>query len=68
MELTHSHELTWRKSSLSSAEGGNCVEVATNLPGVVAVRDSKDPLGPVLTFTPGEWGAFIAGVRADELS
>ncbi|MEV8638808.1 DUF397 domain-containing protein [Streptosporangium sp. NPDC051023] len=63
MELTHSHELTWRKSSLSSAEGGNCVEVATNLPGVVAVRDSKDPSGPALAFTPTGWSAFVDGVK-----
>lgn len=36
----------WRKSSKSSGNGGNCVEVARNLPGIVAVRDSKDPDGP----------------------
>ena len=35
----------WRKSSYSSSTGQNCVEVATNLPGIVAVRDSKDPTG-----------------------
>ena len=53
----------WRKSSYSSANGGNCVEVASNLPGAVAVRDSKDPHGPALIFTPDEWEAFTAGVR-----
>jgi hypothetical protein len=42
----------WRKSSLSSGNGGQCVEVASNLPGLVAVRDSKDPDGPKLFFTP----------------
>jgi hypothetical protein len=56
----------WRKSSFSSANGGQCVEVAGNLPGVVAVRDSKDPDGPVLVFTPGGWQAFAAGVRRGE--
>ena len=35
----------WRKSSRSNGSGGNCVEVASNLPGIVAVRDSKDPQG-----------------------
>ena len=42
----------WRKSSFSGGSGGNCVEVAGNLPGVIAVRDSKDPGGPVLLY-PG---------------
>ncbi|MET7805884.1 DUF397 domain-containing protein [Micromonospora chersina] len=50
----------WRKASRSNANGGACVEVADNLPGVVAVRDSKDPSGPVLTFDPASWRAFVA--------
>ncbi|MEU4780646.1 DUF397 domain-containing protein [Micromonospora sp. NPDC023633] len=50
----------WRKSTRSSSNGGACVEVADNLPGVVAVRDSKDPAGPALTFTPVAWRAFVA--------
>lgn len=54
----------WRKSSYSGNGGGNCVEVAYNLPRVVAVRDSKDPDGPVLTLTPGMWRHFIADVKA----
>ena len=49
----------WRKSSRSGSSGGNCVEVADNLPGVVAVRDSKDPTGPALTFAPTAWRAFV---------
>ena len=57
----------WRKSTRSGGNGGQCVEVATNLPGIVAVRDSKDPEGAVLVFTPGEWEAFMMGVRAGEL-
>jgi hypothetical protein len=55
----------WRKSTYS-ANGSTCVEVARNLPGIVAVRDSKDPHGPNLDFTPAEWQAFTAGVRGGE--
>jgi hypothetical protein len=58
--------LTWRKSSYSGSNGGNCVEIADNLSGVVAVRDSKDPGGPVLAFGPDEWRAFTAAVKAGE--
>ncbi|MEU3166858.1 DUF397 domain-containing protein [Streptosporangium sp. NPDC006930] len=56
----------WRKSSLSGPNGGQCVEVAANLPGAVAVRDSKDPHGPNLLFTPGEWRAFVGGIKSGE--
>ena len=55
----------WRKSSRSSGSGsGDCVEVADNLPGVVAVRDSKDPRGPALVFPPTAWAAFLLDTRA----
>jgi Domain of unknown function (DUF397) len=57
---------TWRKSSYSGSNGGQCVEVAVNLPRVVAVRDSKDKAGPALTFTADGWRAFLAGARAGE--
>lgn len=56
----------WRKSSHSGSNGGTCVEVADNMPGVIAVRDSKDPAGPVLAFAPDEWQAFTAGIRSGE--
>jgi hypothetical protein len=52
----------WRKSSFS-ADQGECVEVASNLPGVLAVRDSKNPTGSALIFTPGEWDAFLTGLK-----
>ncbi|MFI5834735.1 DUF397 domain-containing protein [Micromonospora sp. NPDC051300] len=52
----------WRKSSRSNGQGGACVEVAGDLPGVVAVRDSKDPAGPVLAFDSDAWRAFVTGV------
>ena len=48
----------WRIST-HSANGSTCVEVARNLPGIVVVRDSKNRQGPVLTFTPHAWRAFI---------
>ncbi len=53
----------WRKSSLSQMNG--CIEVAF-VRGGVAVRDSKDPSGPVLLFTPHEWTAFLGGARNGE--
>ncbi|MET7969132.1 DUF397 domain-containing protein [Micromonospora sp. NPDC005305] len=56
MDLTGAR---WRKSTRSGSNGGSCVEVADNLPGLVGVRDSKDPSGPVLTFTPETWRAFV---------
>ncbi|MEO3857837.1 DUF397 domain-containing protein [Acrocarpospora sp. B8E8] len=56
----------WKKSSRSGNNGGNCVEVANNLPGLVAVRDSKNPDGPTLIFTPAEWRAFVGGVNLGE--
>jgi hypothetical protein len=58
---------TWRKSSYSGGNGGGCVEVARDLPGIVAVRDSKDRSGPVLTFTPAEWETFTAGLKSGKL-
>jgi hypothetical protein len=55
----------WRKSVRSGPNCDNCVEVAF-VDGATAVRNSKDPTGPVVIFTPGEWGAFIGGVRDGE--
>ncbi|MFV8130687.1 DUF397 domain-containing protein [Streptomyces syringium] len=49
----------WFKSTYSGTDS-NCVEVA-HAPGVIGVRDSKNPCGPVLTFGPVAWGAFLAG-------
>ena len=55
----------WVKSSLSLANG-NCVEVASLPDGGIGVRNSRDVTGPVLQFTPGEWHAFLGGVRNGE--
>ncbi|MBD0739326.1 DUF397 domain-containing protein [Streptomyces sp. CBMA29] len=54
----------WRKST-ASVGNGECVEVAF-VPNAVAMRDSKDPTGPALLFTPGEWSAFTRGVQDGE--
>jgi len=54
----------WRKSSYSSAQG-DCVEVAPLPDGGRAVRDSKDPRGPVLRFTAESWKAFTERIRTD---
>jgi hypothetical protein len=62
MEISASH-IEWRKSTHSSQ--GGCLEVAV-IEGQVAIRDSKNRRGPVLKFTPVEWGDFIAGVRAGQ--
>ena len=55
---------TWRKSTRSGTNGGECVEVAT-VPGLVGVRDSRDTAGPVLAFGPAAWSAFLDGLRDD---
>lgn len=57
--------VVWRKSSRCDNSGPNCVEVAF-VDEAVAVRDSKDPAGPVLVFTDGEWGAFVGGAKDSE--
>ncbi|MFI0411818.1 DUF397 domain-containing protein [Actinomadura sp. 3N508] len=56
----------WRKSSYSSPNGGECVEVAKGTDGVFA-RDSKDANGPTLRFDPDEWRVFLASVKKGDL-
>jgi Domain of unknown function (DUF397) len=53
----------WQKSSYSG-QSGNCIEVARNLPTVVAIRDSKSPDGPNLLVSPKTWQAFLLSLRA----
>ncbi|MFC5750589.1 DUF397 domain-containing protein [Actinomadura rugatobispora] len=59
MELS---AVTWRKSSQSTSTGGECVEVG-DLHGAIAVRDSKDPDGPVLAVDRDVFGGFLARVK-----
>ncbi|MFI8459861.1 DUF397 domain-containing protein [Kitasatospora sp. NPDC085464] len=61
-DLSH---VSWFKSSHSD-NGGTCVEVSSDLPGVVPVRDSKDPGGPALVFPIGVWRSFVAAAVAGE--
>ncbi|WP_329135676.1 DUF397 domain-containing protein [Streptomyces sp. NBC_01476] len=61
-------DAVWRKSSYSGgADPDSCVEVADGFPGIVPVRDSKDPHGPALIFPAPSWSAFINEVKADRL-
>jgi len=60
---THFQHATWRKSSRSNGNGGaNCVEVAV-VAQVIGVRDSKNPTGAVLQFTPVDWESFVDGTK-----
>jgi hypothetical protein len=56
--------ISWRKSTYSIGNGDNCVEVARAGGTLIAVRDSKNPGGPMLTFSRGEWRAFIGGLKS----
>ena len=57
---------TWRKSSFSDGGDANCIEVADNFPGLLPVRDSKDPDGPALLFPTEAFAAFVAGVKSGQ--
>ncbi|MEU0917134.1 MULTISPECIES: DUF397 domain-containing protein [Streptomyces] len=59
---------TWRRSSYSNQDGGQCLEVADDFAPVVPVRDSKNPHGPVLTFAAAGWSSFVAAVNGGDLS
>lgn len=58
-------ELSWVKSSYSGVQGGDCIEIAPT-PHTIHVRDSKDPEGPILGFTPDAWAAFVAYARTQD--
>ncbi|MFI2262087.1 DUF397 domain-containing protein [Streptomyces tubercidicus] len=54
----------WRKSSYSNSNGGECVEIADGFPGLVPVRDSKNPQGPALVIPAEAWAAFVGCLKA----
>lgn len=56
--------LAWRKASYSGDQGGNCLEVAETPGATVAVRDSKNPVGPVLAFRPDAFRQFVSWAGA----
>ncbi|MFF3378514.1 DUF397 domain-containing protein [Streptomyces sp. NPDC002680] len=60
--FTASDVENWVKSSYSN-NGGNCLEVSKDLPGVVPVRDSKNFRGPILVASEAAWGAFVEHVK-----
>jgi Domain of unknown function (DUF397) len=64
-DLSHSN---WVKSSYSNGQGGACVECATSLGGIVAVRDSKDPDGLALAFAAESWRAFTSHVKIGRMA
>ncbi|PZG39604.1 DUF397 domain-containing protein [Spongiactinospora gelatinilytica] len=53
----------WRKATASGGNGGECVEVATNIPGTILIRDSKNPTGPTLRISPTDWTDFISQIK-----
>ncbi len=66
VEIAPLGDATWHKST-HSQQNGSCVEVADNLPGVLAIRDSKNPDGPTLLFPPAAWRTFTASVKSGDL-
>jgi hypothetical protein len=62
MDTTHPSPVRWRRPARSGSNG-NCVEIAA-ADTTIAVRDSRDPHGPRLAFTPGQWQVFTATLRA----
>lgn len=64
----NSHDLstaTWRKSSHSGSNGGDCIEIAPEFAHIVPVRDSKNPDGPALVFPTPAWATFLAAIKRD---
>ncbi|MER6106180.1 DUF397 domain-containing protein [Streptomyces sp. NPDC001832] len=59
--------VTWRRSSYSNSDGGQCVEVSDDFATVVPVRDSKSPHGPVLVFPATGWAFFVSALRGGQL-
>ncbi|MER6052995.1 DUF397 domain-containing protein [Streptomyces sp. NPDC001793] len=58
----------WYKSSYSDGHGGSCLEVSKDLPGLVPVRDSKNPSGPALVFPADGWATFVSAVKGGRIA
>ena len=65
MEGTNRHMSTWRKSTYSGGNGGNCVEVCADGPAVL-VRDTKDRAGALVAFDAGSWRRFAATIKSTD--
>ncbi|MFE7626649.1 DUF397 domain-containing protein [Streptomyces sp. NPDC057509] len=64
--MTHSPELStarWRRSSYSNTNGGECVEISDDFPGLIPVRDSKNPTGPTLVVQAAAWTEFVTFLK-----
>ncbi|MYY02265.1 MULTISPECIES: DUF397 domain-containing protein [unclassified Streptomyces] len=64
--MNHSPELSsarWRRSSYSNTDGGECVEISDDFPGIIPVRDSKNPTGPALVVQAAAWNGFVASLK-----
>ncbi|ROQ69544.1 uncharacterized protein DUF397 [Streptomyces sp. 840.1] len=64
--MNHSPELStarWRSSSYSNSNGGECIEISDDFPGVVPVRDSKNAAGPAIVVEASAWGAFVSSLK-----
>ncbi|WP_406449317.1 DUF397 domain-containing protein [Streptomyces sp. NBC_00876] len=64
--MPHSPELStahWRSSSHSNSNGGECVEISDDFPGIVPVRDSKNPAGPALVVRATAWSDFVTSLK-----
>jgi hypothetical protein len=64
LSASERRNLAWHKAQ-SSTNNGQCVEIASTA-GIIAIRDSKDPDGPILVYTAAEFSAFLQGARKGE--
>ncbi|GAA3189948.1 DUF397 domain-containing protein [Streptomyces ramulosus] len=60
-------DAAWRTSTYTNGDGGDCVEIADDLPGIVPVRDTKDRTRATLIFGSGAWGRFVSAVKSEAL-
>ncbi|MFF6977207.1 DUF397 domain-containing protein [Streptomyces sp. NPDC008343] len=66
VECATTGSLTWSKSTHSGDEGGQCIEIAATPHATIAIRDSKNPAGPIVTLDPAAFNAFLGWARAAE--